>query len=521
MEYLLGPPRFEPVGTSGVWIPPPNQRTGSPSFDGLRTISVSLLSLALDDFLFDKLPEILSRPRKRVEWHFNPLCRGCPFENECSNWAEEEGRLGAMPDISLQDAAILRNILGLVRSKTVPPRLTDIEELDETLHSRIVMQELTRFHPSVVKKAKRILKLTDSPDDRSVYSSPLIDAARTQRVQVLGRRIFNMPSDEDIALVISLVLDPATEGIAAYCITTFTSLQGIGYRQPISGFADNLLDSLYQVVQHILDLNDILKDPPRTQCYMFSLAERTALQHFLINLALTADAEDDDHQESIRVCIGALCEGASLLATSFQPLILSGALLDFLGKRGEMTSEHLKTCLRRLGLPTAGRNDEELLRRIESEVERLKRQGKRASGSDRPSDDDGPASRPEIGQLPPVVVLKKTIERLLALPVAGFWDLRNCHKIVATSSRLQCPSDDDIYSTYISNKRDDLTTALGTRNVCLYEVLTETRDLITKCSLRTKDILVNQARVLSSEFMDICRQDHLRKLFFMQQVCSN
>ena len=37
-------------------------------------------------------------------------------------------------------------------------------------------------------------------------------------------------------------------------------------------------------------------------------------------------------------------------------------------------------------------------------------------------------------------------------------------------------------------------------------------------STQTIDILVNNARILHSEFLDVCRQDHLRKLFFMQQV---
>ena len=510
------------MGTSAIWIPPSNRRTSDPSFDGLKTISVSLLSLPLDNFFFNKLPEIVSKQRANVAWHFNPLCRGCPFEDDCSSKSVEQGRIGAIADISLRDEAILRSILTLVRSKSHPPQLHDIEELDETIRSRPVMQELFRFHPTTVKKAKRILKLTDQPGNSGAFSSPIIDAALTKRVQVIGKRIFTMPCDEDIALMISLVLDPTTEEVAAYCLTVFTSLHGTGFRQPVSGLADTLLDSLHQVVQHILDLNDVLNTPPRTQCYMFSHAERSALQRFLIHAALTA--EDEDLQESVRVCIGALCEGASLLSTCFQPLILSGALLDFLGKRDERSMEDLKSCLRRLGLPTVGKTTEELRQRIEGEVERLKQQGKRSVGSDSPSglQDDGPGARPEIGQLPRIVILKKSVEHLLALPIPGYWDLQDCHRALATNSRVVCPSDENIYSTYIADEREDLTALLRNRNVCLYEILSESRSLVNTGQQRIKDILVNEARTLTSEFMDICKQDHLRKLFFMQQVsCSS
>jgi len=48
--------------------------------------------------------------------------------------------------------------------------------------------------------------------------------------------------------------------------------------------------------------------------------------------------------------IGALCEGAALLATSFQPLVLSGALLDFLGKDGPEVVKRTSVMLTSFGL---------------------------------------------------------------------------------------------------------------------------------------------------------------------------
>lgn len=246
--------------------------------------------------------------------------------------------------------------------------------------------------------------------------------------------------------------------------------------------------------------------PPRTQFYVFSAGERNALERVLIDSTLTGSFYDEElGNYPIKICIGALCEGASLLATSLQPLILSGALLGFLGKKNDFTSEELRICLSRLGLTSQGLTNEEMRLKITQELERMRKQGRDAINN----------TKPDIGHLPRVVVLKQEIERLLAIPVPGYWDLPVCHALLTTgvATETVCPSDETIYGFFIANDEKKLDTLLQTRNQCLIEVLYYARDIVGPTTL------VNEARVLTSEFMDICGEENLRKLFFMQQVC--
>ena len=60
--------------------------------------------------------------------------------------------------------------------------------------------------------------------------------------------------------------------------------------------------------------------------------------------------------------------------------------------------------------------------------------------------------------------------------------------------------------------------ALQKRNSCIYEVIRNLRVRVASVTTGLLELLVNEARVLSADFIDICKQEHLRKLFFMQQV---
>jgi hypothetical protein len=210
---------------------------------------------------------------------------------------------------------------------------------------------------------------------------------------------------------------------------------------------------------------------------------------------------------NIRLCIGALSEGASLLSTSFQPLILSGTLLDFLGKKGQRSKAELKICLQRLNLPTEG-SAEQLRVRIQIELQRLKEEGGRM-----PLDDHST----ELGQLSRIVIVKRDVERLLALPMPGYWDLPECASTLLPVNH-SCPSDEDIFFLHKNGTAKQFETALKGRNQCVYEVLQNFRSRVSSVSTRGPELLVNEARVLSANFMDICQEEYLRKLFFMQQV---
>ena len=290
----------------------------------------------------------------------------------------------------------------------------------------------------------------------------------------------------------------------------FPSVRSIQSYKPAWGTGDDLVPALASLIQRILDLrSDSNGQIPRTQFYLFSQSEHSVLQRHLIDTALTLGPLDVRLHYAVRLCIGAISEGASHLSTAFQPLVLSGALLDFLGKKGGRTKAEFQMCLERLGLGTEG-TVEQLRSRISDEIDRLKRDGGRLASA---------SGRFELGQLPRVVVVAKEIDRLLALPIPGYWDLPECAALLLPSQQTpRCPTDDDIYLDHKSGKAVQVKKALKNRNWHIYEIIKLLRVRVHYYTIGRPNLLVNEARVLSAEFMDICRQEHLRKLFFVQQV---
>lgn len=287
--------------------------------------------------------------------------------------------------------------------------------------------------------------------------------------------------------------------MAFFCLTTHP-------QQPdlpsfVYGPEKDLIPRLAALIRSI----NALQHTSTTQFYVWSSGEQSLLQSHLINSALSSSTDTDD----IRVCIGALAQGASLLQTTFQPLVLSGALLAFLGK-GNRTKAEYKACLERMELPTEG-TIEVLRKRIDNETRRL-----RDHESTIPGKED---RRKEFGQLQRVVVLKREIERQLALPVAGYWDLPEC-ALLLLSYETDCPSDEQIFMAYKKVASDEsLADLLARRNQCIYSVLRSLR--ARAVSPTGSSLFVNEGRELSTRFLDICMEPHLRKLFFMQQVCQN
>ncbi|KAJ7169129.1 hypothetical protein C8R43DRAFT_876262 [Mycena crocata] len=501
LSYLLPQPFFQPAGSAAIWLPPAGgfDADSIPSLDDLKSINTSLLAPSLDDFLFRRLPEILSLPRENVDWHLNPLCRGCPFKFDCEKRTVDDGELGMIPNISLGQVKTIRTLLGIFRGASAIN--TDIEDLHLLLNDAGKLHEIHQSFPSTLKKAKRILAV-----QRTSGASPVLETARSKIIQVIPRRNFTCPRREDIAVVISLVIDPSSSkgGIATFCLSVFSSIPTF-QPDPIHGEETDFIPALASTLRQILPLNSTVRPAPLTQFYVFTAGEQAALQAHLISNALMESATISSND--VRLCIGALAQGASLLQTTFQPLLLSGALLDFMAK-GRRPKVELQTCLERMGLSASGTVDE-LRQRIQDEIRRLQSEGGRVPGGD--------DRRTELGQLPRVVVLKREIGTLLALPIPGSWDLAECALTLLprSSPDRKCPDDEDIFNVYKnSESKETLEDKLEQRNGSIYAVLQNMR---TRISASGSKLLVNDARILDSNFMDICKEDNLRKLFFMQQ----
>ncbi|KAJ3748603.1 hypothetical protein DFH05DRAFT_580966 [Lentinula detonsa] len=516
LNHLLPQSFFRASNAAAVWLPPEDGfDTNPPSLDDLKTVETSLLSFPLDDFLFRRLPAILSLPRKDVFWHYNPLCHGCPYSRDCQQKTIDQGEIGSISNISIPEAKLLRSLLQIWQefsgiSMTHRRGETDIEDLALLLEdSKGTLQRISSSYPVTLRKAKRILALPPGTKKLSklAASSPLLQAARTGKIQVIPRRNSTCPKSEDIAVVLSLLLDPSApsgaSNIVSFSISTFTSDSVFNGKIPrnIHGDRTDLIPSLAYIIDSILLLTATFQNPPRTQFYVFSSAEDSALQTHFVDAALNSSYPTRD----IRVCIGALSQGAALLQTTFQPLLLSGVLLDFLTK-GRRNKHDFQGILERMDMSIEG-NIQELKQRIQNELQRLQKDDSRQAAQQQRQD--------ELGQLPRVVVLKREIEKSLALPIPGFWDLQECASVLLSpriAPETHCPSEEEIYSVFA--RENSPSTLLTKRNEAIYAVLVSLRQHVSGVN---NYLLVNEAKVLTSTFMDICREEHLRKLFYMQQ----
>ncbi|KAJ7490410.1 hypothetical protein B0H11DRAFT_2156635 [Mycena galericulata] len=451
LSYLLPRPFFKSSGSAAIWLPPAGgfDTDSIPSLEDLKSINVSLLAPSLDEYLFSRLPVILSLSRDNIDWHLNPLCRTCPFRSDCEKTVIEEGQLGIIPNISLAQVRNLKSLLTISRG-TAASAVPDIEDLHFLLAEAGKIRDIEASYPVTVKKARRILAVQTSSN-------------------VVQRHNFTLPRREDIAVVISLIVDPSAskQGIAFFFISVHSSIPSF---QPdsVHGPGALFITALSTVLRDILVLNAVVEPVPLTQFYVFSPGEYTVLQDHFINRALTTVPGS---REDLRLCI------------------------DFMSS-GNWSAPELRTHLERMGISISGTPDE-LRQRIEGEIQRLREE--------------------ELGQLPRVVILKHQIEALLALPVPGYWDLTECALTILPPSSVDrfCPSDEELYDAYkMSGSLDLLKDKLARRNASIYAVLQNTRARLSASGI---GLLVNDARVLSSNFMDICKEDTLRKLFFMQQ----
>lgn len=98
----------------------------------------------------------------------------------------EEGALGSMSNVSIDEARSLRGLLSLYRDMKprLEPPLSDIEDLSGLIQDRSAFARLSKSHPMTIKKAKRVLSLPVKERKDMLISSPMIDAALQTSIQV-------------------------------------------------------------------------------------------------------------------------------------------------------------------------------------------------------------------------------------------------------------------------------------------------------------------------------------------------
>jgi len=187
LKYILDSDFFECSENAGVWLPPSDGfDVASPSLLDIKTIGLNLLSSPLDLFIFRRLPLLLAQRQDQVQWHFNPSCKACKFAPSCERNTIETGRLGVIPNLSVGDAQVLKDLLHLRRHrlKQSSEPLTEIEDLHTLVQTHGLVKKISSGGSSTVKKARRLLAIPRQRHFLSASASPIVEAAVNKMIQV-------------------------------------------------------------------------------------------------------------------------------------------------------------------------------------------------------------------------------------------------------------------------------------------------------------------------------------------------
>lgn len=219
------PRSFVPAVTVAIWLPSDvlssvDSPVPFPSLETLHPTPIASLVAPLTDLIFIRLPAILSTAHSKVSWHFNPLCKSCPFSSTCRGRVEKEYGLGKAGEVTLSEAneirgfmklgSEVRTLLHLRQGAEIEDLVHDMDalsvegvgenqgselaQLRELIQDKLSMDYMETKWPASTKKVRRILALQHRSNPRASFQSnrrepmklqsPVIEAALMNTPQV-------------------------------------------------------------------------------------------------------------------------------------------------------------------------------------------------------------------------------------------------------------------------------------------------------------------------------------------------
>src|SRR5204863_179406 len=102
------------------------------------------------------------------------------WENSCRQRTEQEGTISMIPDLTMEDAGFLREVIKLQANGT----MTDIEELDTLVKGGLRIME--QSYQSTATRFRRMMGMKRG----EIGSSPVIDAVKLKKLQVPPMSVF-------------------------------------------------------------------------------------------------------------------------------------------------------------------------------------------------------------------------------------------------------------------------------------------------------------------------------------------
>ncbi|KAG0050607.1 Tripartite DNA replication factor [Gryganskiella cystojenkinii] len=216
----------------GVWLP----NHAEP-----KTFSLAFMQPIVENFLFQELPSILSKPRVEAIWHIDSPCYQCEFLPKCKQEAQEQMTLSLIPMLSKRSALWIKTLF-----KAPSKNSSEIADLED----------LIRNHDHISETSKKILGNVLKLNHRG--ESILFSSYRQKAVKVIPSRTMDLPRLYQKRLLINLAIDPLTLLPFAYSLDAFKDNQLDAYHSVADLIEYSRHDSKERENDHgILTLNFI------------------------------------------------------------------------------------------------------------------------------------------------------------------------------------------------------------------------------------------------------------------------
>ncbi|KAJ3049779.1 hypothetical protein HK097_009221 [Rhizophlyctis rosea] len=528
-----------------VWIPEPGIIPGNIPVPN-QIFPIALLRPILETLLFVDLPRILSQDLPSVRWHYNPLCAGCDYSNRCRTETITGKTISNIPHLSFGDHKFMSQSLAYYRRLGNTSPVTDLEDLHTLVHSGLGIENggnsFVSSMPATAERLGMLMKVQGRIPNKPISQcdldeSPILKAATEGKVAMLGRRTLIFPHHEDIAVFISLGLDPNTEQLYAFSISVIESTNGqkrvvkeedgVVALGDEADFGSTFTARLAGIIQDLLDLKGARAEEEiervSVQFYVYSRIEYDALTTLLVTQACRYDdgAEENKSYVDARICIGAILDHSDVLLTTVQPELISSSLLFSVGS-GKLRKNDLERYVRLFegrGVSLKGQTVEMLKERLKGLLEKVSRGGVAMGGK-------GGLAR----KLPKVVVVHEAVGAIVAMPTPGYFQLDASKAILidglgcGDAGRLGGTVDQSIEEEYKSWKENDPgggRERLRWRRKAMQGVVDSLRERVEGwCNAKGVDvssILPNSASAFVVAYIELVKNRHLKRLLFMRQ----
>ena len=319
--------------TGGVWL------RGQPAE---TTFEVGPAEAFVGTFLRQKLcQDIMWAELDQVRWGLNSSCTGCDFVDGCEKRAASKHCVTQIPGTSRQ----FKNFADDLHQRTKPVTLWDIED-------------------SARLKAQPELPATTAGDIYAAFDDWKVrcKALSSNEMLLLGRASSSLPTDEGVAVVLSIHIDEELDRVFGFSIASYrgvtSALANIGdpvvhvisspgeasdgsARNPVhrSDEAHQLVEKLHAVLRGHQDV--LASSGDRSlHVYVFEPKERDSLSRILIGAVLDLESDpgyaDRAHALYVTLFADELClqssEDSAVMQTSMPRAVVFSVLVTELNR---------------------------------------------------------------------------------------------------------------------------------------------------------------------------------------------